>query len=134
MNTAIISRSGSSAGLGFAVPSDTINQIVPQLIEHGKEIRPSLGVNIIRAGNLNYGVAVHSVKGGAKKAGLKGIQIDRWGRAYYGDIIISVDNKPVNSMNDLYHLMSNYKIGDTVEVVLVRDRKKMKTKVTLESN
>lgn len=137
MNTLIVSRSGSSAGLGFAVPVDSIKRIVPEIIEHGKVIRPGLGFVPLEERYKEYfgikkGMVIKSVlkDGGAEKAGLQGITQDR--RGYYlGDIILSVDGKPVNNLDEIYHLLENYKVGNTVEVEYLRDEKKRKTKVTL---
>ena len=134
MNTAIISKSGSSSGLGFAVPVDTVTQIVPQLIKHGKEIRPTLGVEIEGRVRLNRGVAIRVAMGAAKDAGLEGMKVDRWGRVYYGDIITQIEDTKINSLNDLYHCLSQYKIGDDVKVTFIRQNKLMTTNVTLQSN
>lgn len=135
MNTAIISNSGSSAGLGFAVPADTIKNIVPQLIEHGKEIRPALGIVPDQRIRLNRGLAIKVVVSkAAKDAGLRGITRDNWGRLYIGDIITEINGKEINSYNDLYHCLEQYKIGDEVSVTYFRGRNKLSTKLTLESN
>jgi len=135
MNTAIISNSGSSSGLGFAVPADTIKNIVPQLIEHGKEIRPTLGIIPDQRIRLNRGLAIKVVVSkNARDAGLRGITRDNWGRLYIGDIITEINGKDINSYNDLYHCLEQYKIGDEVEVTYFRGRKKLSTKITLNSN
>ncbi len=138
MNTLIVSQSGSSAGLGFAVPVDTIKRIVPQLILHGKVIRPGLGIGVLE----NYlrrryvgkkGVALSFVEptGAAGKAGLKGMMRDKYGRMYLGDVILKVNGKEVNSRDDIYQVLENKKIGDSVKVLYLRDGKKKKTIVTL---
>ena len=135
MNTAIISQSGSSAGLGFAVPAETIKNIVPQLIKHGKEIRPTLGIIPDQRVRLNRGLAIKVViSKEARQAGLRGITRDDWGRLYIGDIITEINNKEINSYNDLYHCLEEYKIGDEVKVTFFRGRKKLSTKITLKSN
>ena len=94
MNTQILSGSGTSSGVGFAVPVDTINRIVPEIIKHGKVIRPGLGIGILpehiksRFG-VEKGIVISHVdpKGGAAKAGLQGVGQDKWGNIYLGDII-----------------------------------------------
>lgn len=135
INTAIISKSGSSSGLGFAVPVDTVNSIVPQLIKFGKEIRPDLGIIPDERIQLNRGLAIKIVNSKtAREAGLRGITRDNWGRLYIGDIITEIDGKEINSYNDLYHCLDQYKIGDKVEVTYYRGRKKMKTALTLQAN
>lgn len=139
MNTMIFSPSGSSAGLGFAVPIDTIKNIVPQLISHGKVIRPGLGIDILDeslreryVGETGAAITYIDQEGAAYKAGLKGIEIDRYGNRYLGDVIISIDGKEVNSRDDVYHALDDKKIGDTVEIEYLRDKKRLKAKVKLQ--
>lgn len=139
MNTMIFSTSGSSAGLGFAVPIDTINRIVPQLIEHGKVIRPGLGIGILDenlreqyVGEKGAVISFIDEKGAAARAGLKGIEKDRYGRIYLGDIILKIDDKEVNSRDDVYHALDNKEIGDTITVTYRRGDKVKTTKVKLQ--
>ena len=142
MNTLLYSKSGSSSGVGFAVPVDTIKRIVPQLIEYGRVIRPVLGVVIFdereRFGyfDIKKGILIKSTipKGPAKKAGLKGTRRDRMGRLYLGDLILKIDNKKVSKLNDIYHVLEKYQVGDTVEVTFLRNEKIKKLKVELGSN
>lgn len=140
MNTVIFSTSGSSAGLGFAVPVDTIKSIVPQLIEHGKVIRPGLGIGIVpdhmkkRILGSDKGIVVSYVdeKGSAAKAGIKGMTQDQFGRTYLGDIILSVDGQEVNNLDDIYQILDKKKIGDEVMVKYRREGKTLATKVKLQ--
>lgn len=142
MNTVIFSTSGSSAGLGFAVPADTIKVIVPQLIQHGKLIRPGLGIGIVPdsmkrriLGNDDKGIIVSYVdeKGSAAKAGIKGMTQDQFGRTYLGDIILSVDGQDVNNLDDIYQVLEKHKIGDEVMVKYRREGKVLATKVKLQA-
>lgn len=141
MNTVIFSTSGSSAGLGFAVPADTIKQIVPQLIQHGKLIRPGLGIGIVpdsmkaRMTGAEKGLIISYIdeKGSAARAGLKGMTQDKFGRIYLGDIILKVDKQDVNSLDDIYQILDKKKIGDTVDVTYRRDGKTLTTKVVLQA-
>ncbi len=142
MNTVIFSTSGSSAGLGFAVPADTIKVIVPQLIQHGKLIRPGLGIGIVPdsmkeriLGGEDKGIIVSYVdeKGSAAKAGLKGMTQDQYGRTYLGDIILSVDGQEVNNLDDIYQVLEKHKIGDSVMVKYRREGKILATKVLLQA-
>jgi S1-C subfamily serine protease len=141
MNTVIFSTSGSSAGLGFAVPADTIKVIVPQLITHGKLIRPGLGIGIVpdsmkrRIINEERGIVVSYVdeKGSAAKAGIKGMKQDQYGRTYLGDIILSVDGQDVNNLDDIYQVLDKHKIGDEVMVKYRREGKVLATKVKLQA-
>lgn len=141
MNTVIFSTSGSSAGLGFAVPADTIKVIVPQLIQHGKLIRPGLGIGIVpdsmkkRIMGDEKGIVVSHVdeKGSAARAGIKGMSQDQFGRTYLGDIILSVDGQNVNTLDDIYQVLDTKKIGDEVMVKYRRDGKILATKVRLQA-
>ena len=141
MNTMIFSTSGSSAGLGFAVPVDTIKQIVPQLIKHGKVIRPGLGIVIatdeekFRIIGRMIGLIIKYVdeKGGAAEANLRGMTQDNMGRIYIGDIITKVNGTEVNSLDDIYQILDTKKIGDTVSVEYLREGKKFKANVRLKA-
>mgnify|MGYP001627264231 CR=1 FL=1 len=141
MNTMIFSTSGSSAGLGFAVPVDTVKLIAPELIQHGRIIRPGLGIGILpenlkqRLGVYEEGVIISHIDetGAAAKAGLEGMKQDRFGRVILGDIILSIDGKKVSSLDDIYHALEQYKIGDAVEVTYSRRGKTSKTRVKLQS-
>lgn len=142
MNTVIYSTSGSSAGLGFAVPADTIKVIVPQLIQHGKVIRPGLGIGIlsdrekmIYSLGRTKGIIVAYVdeKGPAGRAGLRGITQDQFGRRYLGDIILSVSDQEVNNLDDIYQVLEKHKIGEEVSVKYQRDGKIISTKLRLQA-
>ena len=140
MNTLIVSQSGSSAGLGFAVPVDTIKRAVPQLIKHGKIIRPGLGIGVLEeslreryVGKKGVALSFVDPEGSAGRAGLKGMMRDRYGRIYLGDVILKVDGQEVNSRDDIYHVLSKYKIGDSVIVEYIREEKRKKTRVVLRA-
>lgn len=140
MNTMIFSNSGSSAGLGFAVPVDTINRIVPQLIKFGKVVRPGLGIGVLEdrvkerfVGGKGIVISHLDEKGPVGKAGLKGMSQDRFGHVYIGDIILSINNTEVNNLDDVYQLMENFKIGDVVEIKYKRKDKTQIVKVKLDS-
>ena len=141
MNTVIFSTSGSSAGLGFAVPVDTIKMVVPQLIKHGKIIRPGLGIGIVpdsmkrRIIQSSKGIIISYIdeKGGAAEAGLKGMTQDQHGRIYIGDVILSVDDQPVNNLDDIYQVIDKKKIGDLVDIIYRRDGKTLSAKIKLKA-
>lgn len=141
MNTVIFSTSGSSAGLGFAVPADTIKLVVPQIIQHGKVIRPGLGIGIVpdsmksRIIRKERGIIISYVdeKSGAYRAGLRGMTQDEYGRTYLGDIILSVDNQEVNNLDDIYQVLQKKQIGDRVDVTYKREGKTKTTKVELQA-
>jgi S1-C subfamily serine protease len=140
MNTAIYSPSGASAGIGFAVPVDTINRVVPALIAHGKFNPPSLGIevdedvnNALRARFNVEGVFVLKVtpKGPAAAAGLRETRIERGRIVVPGDIIVSVGEKPVSSVPKLFARLDDFNPGDRVRVGILRDGKPLAVEVIL---
>ena len=140
MNTMIVSRSGASAGLGFAVPVDTVSGIVPQLIKYGKIIRPGLGIGILDVeireryiGEKGAALSFVDPNGTAGDAGLKGMMRDRYGRIYVGDVLLRINGKEVNSRDDVYHQLGKYKIGDTIKIEYLREEKVKMIKVTLKA-
>jgi len=142
MNTAIYSPSGASAGIGFAVPIDTINHVAPALIAHGKYTRPELGiemdddVNDALSARLNVeGVFVLKVSpsGPAATAGLRGARIERGTIIAPGDIIVAIDDRPVASVSRLQARLDDFNPGDRVRVGIMRDGKRMNVVVTLSA-
>jgi S1-C subfamily serine protease len=138
INTAIYSPSGANAGIGFAVPVDTVNAIVPQLLKYGKLTRPGLGVNIVAdqvaAQQGIDGVVIYSVVPGsaADKAGLAGLSPQPGGIAL-GDVIVKFDTADVHVANDLYKALDAHKVGDEVEVTVVKQSKRRTVKLTLQA-
>jgi len=127
INSQILSRSGGSVGVGFAIPSNTAKRIVPQLVENGFVQRPRLGATVPAVKDysargfqmpVDYGLLVLQVVPGgpADKAGIKGLSNDR----RIGDIILSIDGQKMNSLDDLFRLLDRKKIGDTAEVEIYR--------------
>ncbi|HSA60603.1 MAG TPA: trypsin-like peptidase domain-containing protein [Nitrospiraceae bacterium] len=139
VNTQIVSPSGAYAGIGFAVPVDTVNRIVPELIKHGKLIRPGLGVSLVpdamakRWGIKGLIIGKVSRGGSADRAGLRGARETVTGRVELGDIVVAVDGKPVETLDDLMDLMEKYKVGDRVKVDVIRNNKRQSVEVTLQA-
>jgi S1-C subfamily serine protease len=139
MNTAIYSPSGASSGIGFAIPVDTINRLVPELIRFGKITRPGLGVQvaedqIAQQWGLPGPLVVDVPQGSAAaRAGIRPTRRDSNGRVRLGDVVIAIDGKKITSSNELFLLLERYKVGDTVSVTLLRDGKQEQVKVTLEA-
>jgi len=139
VNTAIYSPSGASAGIGFAIPVDTVNRIVPELIRSGKVTRPGLGIQIAdeqiaqRFGVT--GVLVVDVARGsaAARAGIQPARRDAQGRVRLGDVITAIDGKKIESPNDLFLTLEKYKVGDAVNVTSSRDGRTVQSKVTLDA-
>jgi S1-C subfamily serine protease len=140
MNTAILSPTGASAGIGFAIPVDEINEIVPQLISSGKIVRPRLGVQIAEdqmAQQLGVDKGALIVKvmpnSPAAKASLQGTRRDQSGQTHLGDIIVAIDGKAINAGKDLFATLERYHVGDTITLTVVRDGQRQDSKVTLEA-
>jgi S1-C subfamily serine protease len=127
VNTAIYSPSGSSAGIGFAIPVDTVNWVVSDLIAHGKLIRPTLGVQLApdplaRELGVEGALIVEVVEGsGAERAGLRPTRRDRLGRLVLGDRIVAIDDREVRSGADLILILEKRRAGETVRVRVDRD-------------
>jgi S1-C subfamily serine protease len=141
INTAIVSPSGASAGIGFAIPVDEVNRVVPQLIAHGKVVRPRLGVQLAddqqarRLGVTEGALLLQVVPGGpAQKAGLHGTGYDEDGGLVPGDAVVALDGKPVRSANDLYAALDAHKPGDTVTLTVQRGGQKQDVRATLEAS
>ena len=141
INTAIYSPSGASAGIGFAVPVDTVARVVPQLIAQGKYIRPVLGIHIDDGLNERLirslgtkGVYVLKVGPGsaAETAGLKGAQLTREGRVIPGDIITALNGKPVDNVGRYLSRLDDFQIGETVTVTIRRGDQQLDLPVTLQ--
>jgi S1-C subfamily serine protease len=139
VNTQIASPSGASAGVGFAVPVDTVNRVVPQLVQHGRVVRPQLG---IAAGNEFAlrragveGVLVMSVTPGspAQRAGIRGTYRAEDGTLVLGDIIRAVDGRPVASIDDLYAALERHEPGDLAKVTVLRGGRSTDVEVRLEA-
>ena len=128
INTAIYSPSGASAGIGFAVPVDTVNRVVPQLIRHGKYIRPALGIRLDEELNqrltellrLRGVVVLRAAANRPLPAGLRDTTIARDGSIMLGDVIVAVEGRPVESVAQLLSRLDAFKPGDTVEVTVLR--------------
>jgi len=137
VNTAIYSPSGASAGIGFAVPIDTVSQLVPQLIKHGKPIRPGIGIVPLDdrfSGRLGVaGVVVRSVIPGspADEQGLVGIISTRRRRLVLGDIIVGADGQDVKNLDDLSYILERKGVGAQVTLKVQRDEKLREVKLQL---
>jgi S1-C subfamily serine protease len=150
VNTAILSPSGTFAGIGFAIPVDEVNQVVPQLIaklkqtmqtnqRHAEVSPPRLGVSLVPdqvaqdlgvdEGALIYKVAPNSP---AAKAGLRGTSQNlRTGRIQLGDVIVAIDGEPVKSTKDVHRILGQHKAGDELTLSVERNGQKRDVKVTL---
>jgi S1-C subfamily serine protease len=141
INTAIYSPSGANAGIGFAVPVDTVNRVVPQLIRGGKVIRPALGIEVDEGLNQRLaqlrrveGVVILRVTPGsaAEMAGLKGATVSRDGGIVPGDSILAVNGQVVDSVGKLLARLDDYEVGENVKLTVLREGKKVEIPVTLQ--
>lgn len=138
VNTAIYSPSGTNAGIGFAVPVDVVNRVVPELILHGRVVRPGIGVAVANAGvarrfQIN-GVLVIGVEPGssAESAGIRPTRQER-GEIVLGDIIESVNKKTVSSYDDLRNELDRYRVNDEVTLGILRNGKHIEVQIMLEA-
>ena len=141
INSQILSPSGSSAGVGFAVPVSIAKRVVPQIIQNGRVRRPKLGISTRDISSLRNqidlpvedGVLIYQVArgGGAAAAGLRGVQQTEMGDVELGDIIVGIDNDKVGNSDDLFRVLDKHQIGDTVQVQIWRDGKRMSVPVRL---
>ncbi len=122
MNTAIAGQTGNSVGIGFAVPVDTVQRIVPQLIRDGRVTRPGLGINtlddtVARRLRVN-GVIVAQVMpdSAAEKAGLRSLEGNQ-----LRDVIVAIDGQPIGNHTDLYRALDHHKTGDIIRISVRRE-------------
>jgi len=137
MNTAIASPSGANAGIGFAVPVDTINRVVPRLIQRGSYTPPRLGIRaapaeVARALNVD-GVVIGGIEPGlgAEAAGLRALRLDSRGVPTGVDVIVAVEGQKVRSLGELIEALSLHEAGETVQVKLLRDGEEASVRVRL---
>lgn len=147
MNTAIASKTGESAGVGFAIPVNTIARVVPQLIANGRVRRPNIGIT--RAFQTERGLLIGTLVpgGAAERAGLQGLKVvqrrKRQGPFTYqyetidrsaADLIVAADGQPVRTGDDLLTIIEGKKPGDQVVVTVVRGEQKRNVTVRLDAD
>jgi S1-C subfamily serine protease len=141
INSQILSPSGVSAGVGFAVPVNIAKRIVPQLVRSGEVVRPKLGIStrdvelVKRQIELPVGEGVliwQVVPGGAAaNAGLRGLTQTENGDVEIGDILVGIDGEKLDNTDDLYRILDKHKVGDTVQVQIVRNGRRTSVPVRL---
>ena len=137
INTAIQSPTGAYAGIGFAVPVDVVRRLVPQIIEHGRAIRPDIGADYLNdryAQHLDLsGVIVREVEPGspADRAGIQGIGVTRRGRYVLGDVIVAVNGKAVVGVDDYLYALEAIGVGKDATLTVERsgDRREVRVKL-----
>lgn len=145
VNTMIVSHSGNFSGIGFAVPVDVVNQVVPEIIRSGAiQSNPSergvLGVQLIedalaRRLDVQQGALISRVyeNSGAESAGLQATYRDQNGLVHVGDILVEVAGRPITAAADVVKSLQGKKPGEEVDVVVVRQSKTVKLKVRLQA-
>jgi len=143
INTAIYSPSGAYAGIGFAVPVDTVNRVVPQLIAQGRYIRPALGIIVDEDLNTRItrrlglkGVLVLNVQPGssAERAGLIGTKMGFGGQITPGDLILELNGSPIESVSDLHNALDEFRVGDPVTLLILRQGREVSINITLQAD
>jgi S1-C subfamily serine protease len=139
INAAILSPSGAYAGIGFATPVDVVNRIVPRIIRGEQVQKPRLGLVtaedylVRRLGLEGALILTVTPNGPADKAGLRATRRDEGGGIALGDLIVAIDGVPVRSTNDLYRIIDNHRIGDKVQVTVLREGQKLELPVELRA-
>ncbi len=141
INSQILSPSGGSAGVGFAVPVNIAKRIVPQLISSGQVLRPKLGIttrNVEAFKNqvnlpVSEGVLIWQVAAGgaAANAGLRGLTQTENGDVELGDIIVAINGEKVGNSDDLFRVLDKHRVGAVVPVDVVRNGRRMTVSVRL---
>ncbi|HKG78902.1 MAG TPA: trypsin-like peptidase domain-containing protein, partial [Pyrinomonadaceae bacterium] len=141
INSQILSPSGSSSGVGFAVPVSIAKRVVPQLLQSGQVRRPKLGISTRDVAAFRNQVDLPVTEGvliiqvargsGAANAGLRGMQQTEMGDFELGDIIVGIDNDKVNTSDDLFRVLDKHQIGETVQVAIWRDGRRTSVPVRL---
>lgn len=143
VNTAIYSPSGASSGIGFAIPVNTVKNIVPELIQYGRVQTPTLGISLFPPQYADYyrqrwgleGVIVLDVIEGAspEREGMRGLTETNRG-IILGDVITEVDGMPVRNEDDLLTVLENREAGDVVEVITMRDNRRQRYRIELQAS
>ncbi len=137
VNTAIFSPSGAYAGIGFSIPVDEVNWVVPDLIRYGRVKRPYLGVELVPDQYFKEsGAMIRNVQtnGPAALAGLQGVRQDNYGRLLYGDIIVKIAGQPLKTSGDITPILEQFQPGDKISIEFVRNDRKERTEITLGSS
>ncbi len=134
MNTAIASSTGQNSGVGFAIPVNTVARVVPELIEHGRVIRPDIGITSVYKTDLGLQIATLTEGGPAQQAGLRGFRVIRQKRRRgpfittdtridrrYADLIKAIDDQEVQNVDDLLSVLETKKPGDRVQLTILRE-------------
>lgn len=141
INTAIFTRTGTSAGVGFAIPVDTVAKLVPQLIAYGKVMRPGLNIQlapepVAKQLNVRSGALILTVpdRSAASKAGLIATRRGLAGNILLGDIIVGVGDTTVKNPQELAKALDSFQVGDKILLKVQRNDQIQELPLTLEES
>ena len=140
INTAIASQTGQSAGIGFAIPINLVARVVPQLIKHGRVIRPEIGIRTVYQTDNGLRINQLTPNGPAARAGLRGPRFEIRRRGPFtieridlsaADLIIEVDGHRVETKDDFLSYIESKKAGDRIELTIIRQGRRLKVPIIL---
>ncbi|QDZ17821.1 trypsin-like serine protease [Chloropicon primus] len=137
INTAIYSSTGTSAGVGFAIPIDPINLFVDQILKYGRVTQPILGISfapdqLVDELGIEGILVLNAIEGGpASKAGMQATTRDSFGRLVLGDIVVGINGTECKNSSDLYRVLNKLAVGDVVSLSIIRGNSKQAIDVTL---
>lgn len=141
INTAIASKTGQSSGIGFAIPSNLVERIVPELIQHGRFIRPEFGIDEVARTENGLRIETLAVDGPAAKAGLRGPEIRRERRGLFmleirdikrADVIVGVNGKKTLKPDEFLSEVESHRPGDSISIEVLRDGKVISVPLVLK--
>ncbi len=141
INTAIASKTGQNSGIGFAIPSNLLARVVPELIEHGRFIRPEFGIDEVARTEAGLRIETLSPDGAAFKAGLRGPEIRRTRRGFVtfesrdvttADIIVGVNGKKTLKADEFLSEVESHRPGDKITIEVLRGGEKISVPIVLE--
>ena len=146
INTAIASRTGESAGVGFAIPVNTIGRVLPQIIQRGHVVRPDVGITRVYQTDHGLLLATLTQGGAAERAGLRGPKVvrrtKRQGPFVYdyqtvdrsaADLIVAVDGNKILTADDFLSAIESKQPGEDVMITVIRDGRQVNVPVKLDA-
>ena len=146
MTTAIASHTGQSSGVGFAIPVGTLSRLVPQLIEHGRVVRPDAGITRVYQTERGLLVAALAPEGAAERAGIRAFRVVRERRRQgpfvaefervdrsAADLIVGIDGQPIETVDDFLTVIEAKRPGDRVLIAVERQGHRLDVPVVLEA-
>lgn len=141
MNTAIASKTGQSSGIGFAIPVNLIRRVMPELIQHGRVLRPDSGILEVMKTDAGLRILRLDSEGAASKAGLKGPQTKRVKRGFVtfesedrtaADLIVGVNGKKTLQVDEFLSEVESHRPGDQIRIEVIRDGQPLSVPLTLK--